>query len=199
MDFLDDLEAPRVERTRLHSLHDILVTIILAVICGADSWTDVELFGCSKHDWLSTFLFLHCRTAFPLTTPMVGALPCWIRRRWNVVAAAGRDAVGQEHTRGSHDQAGSVLPCTQYAGQRQWLTVAAVNHCRGVTDCNSIWVRPDRAAARRARHGSRRGGRTRRRAAGAGAARPPPTRCLGRCNALEPGQWPATRPTPRLG
>ena len=58
VDFLDDLEDPRVERARLHSLHDILVTTILAVICGADSWTDVELFGRSKHDWLATFLAL---------------------------------------------------------------------------------------------------------------------------------------------
>ena len=58
VDFLDDIEDPRVERARLHSRHDILVTTILAVICGADSWTDVELFGRSKHDWLSTFLAL---------------------------------------------------------------------------------------------------------------------------------------------
>ncbi len=58
VDFLDDVEDPRVERARLHSLHDILVTTILAVICGADSWTDVELFGRSKHAWLATFLAL---------------------------------------------------------------------------------------------------------------------------------------------
>ncbi len=58
VDFLDDIEDPRVERARLHSLHDILVTTILAVICGADSWTDVELFGRSQHDWLATFLAL---------------------------------------------------------------------------------------------------------------------------------------------
>ncbi len=56
VDFLDDIEDPRVERARLHSLHDILFTTILAVICGTDSWTDVELFGRSKHDWLSNFL-----------------------------------------------------------------------------------------------------------------------------------------------
>lgn len=56
VDRLDDIEDPRVERDRLHSLHGILVTTILAVICGADFWTDVEFFGCNKHDWLSTFL-----------------------------------------------------------------------------------------------------------------------------------------------
>lgn len=58
VDFLDDIEDPRVEWTQLHSLHDILVATILAVVCDADSWTDAELFGRSKHAWLSTFLEL---------------------------------------------------------------------------------------------------------------------------------------------
>lgn len=30
----------------------------LAVICGAYSWTEVELFGCQKQAWLTTFLEL---------------------------------------------------------------------------------------------------------------------------------------------
>lgn len=55
---VDYLEESRVERARLHSLHDILDMTILVVICGVDSWTDVELFGRSKYDWLSTFLAL---------------------------------------------------------------------------------------------------------------------------------------------
>ena len=31
---------------------------ICGVICGAEGWADVELFGKSKHDWLSRFLKL---------------------------------------------------------------------------------------------------------------------------------------------
>ncbi|MCE2467950.1 MAG: ISAs1 family transposase [Caldilineaceae bacterium] len=58
VDFLDDLKDPRVERARLHSRHGILVTTILAVIYGADSWTIVELFGRSQHVWLATCLAL---------------------------------------------------------------------------------------------------------------------------------------------
>ena len=58
VDFLDDIEDPRVERARLPSRHDILVTTLLAVVCGADSWTDVELFGRSQQAWLATFLAL---------------------------------------------------------------------------------------------------------------------------------------------
>jgi hypothetical protein len=35
---------------------DILVVAMCGVICGADSWEDIELFGKSKLDWLKTFL-----------------------------------------------------------------------------------------------------------------------------------------------
>lgn len=37
---------------------DILIIAILAVICGADGWSDVELFGRTKKAWLKTFLKL---------------------------------------------------------------------------------------------------------------------------------------------
>lgn len=35
-----------------------MIIAILAVICGADSWVDVEMFGNSKKEWLKTFLEL---------------------------------------------------------------------------------------------------------------------------------------------
>lgn len=41
-----------------HQLSDILVLTILASICGAEAWTDVEEFGQSKEEWLKTFLKL---------------------------------------------------------------------------------------------------------------------------------------------
>lgn len=52
------LPDPRVERTRRHELLDIITIAVCAVICGADSWVDVELFGRSKETWLRTFLVL---------------------------------------------------------------------------------------------------------------------------------------------
>ena len=54
----DDLEAPRLERTRLHRLEEILAITILAVICCAEGWVQVEQCGQAKHDWLKTFLDL---------------------------------------------------------------------------------------------------------------------------------------------
>jgi predicted transposase YbfD/YdcC len=52
------LEDPRVDRTKLHLLSDILTIAICAVICDADGWVDVENYGISKHAWLTSFLAL---------------------------------------------------------------------------------------------------------------------------------------------
>ena len=52
------LEDPRVDRTKRHKLTDVIAIAICAVICGANGWTDVELFGRSKQSWLKTFLEL---------------------------------------------------------------------------------------------------------------------------------------------
>jgi predicted transposase YbfD/YdcC len=49
---------PRVERTKEHKLIDIIAIAICAVICGAEGWVDIELFGKSKLPWLKTFLEL---------------------------------------------------------------------------------------------------------------------------------------------
>ena len=52
------VDDPRIERTRLHRLIDILVIAICAVICGAESWDDIAEFGEVKQDWFATFLEL---------------------------------------------------------------------------------------------------------------------------------------------
>src|SRR4051794_1527305 len=53
-----DLTDPRVDRSRLHELLDIVAIAICAVVAGAESWDDIEDFGNVKHDWLKTFLDL---------------------------------------------------------------------------------------------------------------------------------------------
>jgi predicted transposase YbfD/YdcC len=52
------LDDPRVERTKKHSLGAILLIALCAVICGADSWVEVEQFGRAKHEWLATLVDL---------------------------------------------------------------------------------------------------------------------------------------------
>jgi len=49
---------PRRDRTKDHKLIDIISIAICAVICGAEGWVDIELFGKSKLHWLKTFLEL---------------------------------------------------------------------------------------------------------------------------------------------
>jgi predicted transposase YbfD/YdcC len=58
LDFFSDMPDPRVERTKLHQLKDILAITICSVICGAEGWNEIELFGHSKQPWLETFLAL---------------------------------------------------------------------------------------------------------------------------------------------
>ena len=52
------LKDPRTGRAKRHKFIDVIVIAICAVICGADSWVDVEMFGKSKRDWLSRLLEL---------------------------------------------------------------------------------------------------------------------------------------------
>src|ERR1700682_3926951 len=53
-----DLPDPRVERTRLHSLTDILVIAICATICGADDFVAIEAWGRAQEGWLKERLAL---------------------------------------------------------------------------------------------------------------------------------------------
>src|SRR3954447_25370940 len=53
-----ELTAPRLDRSRLHELLDIVAIAICAVVAGADSWDDIEDFGNAKLGWLGSFLDL---------------------------------------------------------------------------------------------------------------------------------------------
>lgn len=55
-----NLEDPRNNNHRNfhHKLEDIFIITILAVICGADNWAEIERFGLAKQNWLETFLEL---------------------------------------------------------------------------------------------------------------------------------------------
>ncbi len=58
LSFFKDLSDPRVERSKLHSLKDILALTICAVLSGCNDWEEIELYGISKERWLKTFLEL---------------------------------------------------------------------------------------------------------------------------------------------
>lgn len=54
----DNLTDPRKPDDILHKLIDIVTITILAVMCGANGWNEIELFAKSKESWLRTFLEL---------------------------------------------------------------------------------------------------------------------------------------------
>jgi len=56
--YFGELPDPRIDRCKRHQLIDIIVIGICAVICGADSFVEMEEFGRAKRDWFETFLDL---------------------------------------------------------------------------------------------------------------------------------------------
>jgi predicted transposase YbfD/YdcC len=52
------VEDPRVERTKLHRLRDIIILAICGVICGAEGWVEIEEFGKAKEAWFTQLLAL---------------------------------------------------------------------------------------------------------------------------------------------
>ena len=57
-DSLGQVPDPRMERTRLHQLVDILVIAVCATICAAETWEEIEEFGRAKESWFRKFLAL---------------------------------------------------------------------------------------------------------------------------------------------
>jgi predicted transposase YbfD/YdcC len=54
----ENITDPRTGDNIRHPLINLIAITICGVICGADSWTDIELFGKAKQDFLGTFLDL---------------------------------------------------------------------------------------------------------------------------------------------
>lgn len=52
------IDDPRRDLGKEHELNDILLIGIISVICGADSWNEMEQYGIEKEDFLKTFLVL---------------------------------------------------------------------------------------------------------------------------------------------
>ena len=56
--YISIITDPRIDRTKEHSLHDILLISIPAMLCGAETFVDFRDFGTAKESWLRTFLRL---------------------------------------------------------------------------------------------------------------------------------------------
>ena len=51
-----------------HKLHDILLTLVVGVICGADGWEAIEEVAHNKIELLINMVLL--KMIFPFTTPL---------------------------------------------------------------------------------------------------------------------------------
>ncbi len=56
--YFAELDDPRIEKNQKHPLINLISIAILGVICGADTWVDIERYGNAKQKWLGTFLDL---------------------------------------------------------------------------------------------------------------------------------------------
>jgi len=58
VEHFSQVNDPRIERTKRHLLIDIIVIVIVGVICGGESWEDIQMVAEEKEDWLNKFLQL---------------------------------------------------------------------------------------------------------------------------------------------
>ena len=56
--YFGDLSDPRSGQNVQHPLLSIMTIAICGVICGADTWMDIEMCGQAKQGWFETFLDL---------------------------------------------------------------------------------------------------------------------------------------------
>lgn len=55
--FFENIEDPRRETENLrHNLLDVIVIAVAGMICGADDWVAISMFGHAKQKWFETFL-----------------------------------------------------------------------------------------------------------------------------------------------
>ena len=52
------LSDPRMDRTKAHDFIDVLIIAVCTLLCGGESFNDMEDFGYAKQDWFKTFLRL---------------------------------------------------------------------------------------------------------------------------------------------
>lgn len=106
MKVVEGIEDTRRDRSVIYPLHEILIIMLLAVICGATSYVKVEMFGKSKEEWLRKFLKLEngipdactiCNVIKEIDTQKLHTLFCeWmksvINELYGVVAIDGKQA-----------------------------------------------------------------------------------------------------------
>jgi predicted transposase YbfD/YdcC len=151
MECLEQVPDPRIERCRRHKLIDILFITICAIICGADSFTEMEDFGEAKEAWLRQFLELPngipshdtFRRVLGLVNP-AAMEACFLRWVRGVVPLTEGQIVpidGKTVRRSHHKAAGrSALEVVSAWAQQQRMTLGQV---KVADDSNEITAVPE--------------------------------------------------------
>lgn len=56
--YFEDMPDPRLDRSKLYPLTDIILLSLIGVLAGADNWVAIEEFGKANEEWLREFLQL---------------------------------------------------------------------------------------------------------------------------------------------
>lgn len=56
--FIEEIPDPRLDRSKLHSLEDIILLTLMATLAGADNWVHIQAWGETNEEWLKGFLRL---------------------------------------------------------------------------------------------------------------------------------------------
>jgi len=114
----ENLADPRIKRTRVHDLFELVVVALCGTIAGADTWADIERFGNERLPWLRTFLRLEAGIAshdtfgrvFALLDPagLVACIQQWLDDVGREIGA--HIAIDGKTLRGSFDKAAGRSP-----------------------------------------------------------------------------------------
>jgi hypothetical protein len=110
------LEDPRVDRTKLHKLVDILVIAICAVIAGADNWEDIEEFGKARQEWFQTFLELP--NGIPSHVDPAQFQRCFINWNTAVSQLVGGLVLHRSHDKGPHSAPLNYVSANYFSHQK---------------------------------------------------------------------------------
>jgi predicted transposase YbfD/YdcC len=116
--YFEGLEDPRVARGKLHAVDEILLLTLTGIMCGCETWEDIEEFGIIKEDFFKTLLPF--KNGIPSDDTLrrffkavdykqfQSCFICWVKSM-NVDVAQGVIAIDGKTSRGSRDGAEKAL------------------------------------------------------------------------------------------
>ena len=117
MEHFEHVKDPRRDQGKRHKLEDIITLTISGIVCGANNWVEIEEYGKSKREWLSTFLELpHGIPSHDTLSDVFGRVnPVEMEQGFHSLVKSIAEIIGQEQIQID----GKVLRGSGNAGQGQ--------------------------------------------------------------------------------